>query len=210
MTTVAAPAPALPAAPAGDFWVFAYGSLMWRPGFPYVRSTPAVLRGYHRAFCIYSHHYRGTRERPGIVLGLDRGGACRGRAFRVAAADGQAVIRYLHDREMVGGVYVPRWLPVEIEGRRQRALAYVADRRHESYAGKLDACDLVRLIRQGRGRSGSCRHYLEETVRHLDELGIRESELHRLLQLVEQAETEAAAVAAPATEATARGAAPPE
>ncbi|MBX6321282.1 MAG: gamma-glutamylcyclotransferase [Rhodospirillaceae bacterium] len=189
----------MPEAPAQDFWVFAYGSLMWRPGFAYLRSVPAVLRGYHRAFCIYSHHYRGTRERPGIVLGLDRGGACRGRAFRVAAAEGESVIRYLHEREMVTAVYVARWLPVEIEGRRQPALAYVADRRHPSYAGKLDACDLVRLIRQGRGQSGSCRHYLEETVRHLDELGIRESELHRLLQLVGQAEAEAAAVAVPAT-----------
>jgi cation transport protein ChaC len=178
-------------APGEDFWVFAYGSLMWRPGFAFVASAPATLRGYHRAFCIYSSHYRGTPERPGIVLGLDRGGACRGRAFKVAAAEGEAVIRYLHDREMITAVYQPRWLAVEIEGERRPAMTYVADRHHKSYAGKLDACDLVALIRQGRGKSGTNRHYLEETVRHLDELGIRESELHRLLRLVEEAEAAA-------------------
>jgi cation transport protein ChaC len=175
-------------APDVDFWVFAYGSLMWRPGFAFIRSAPATLRGYHRAFCIYSNHYRGTPERPGVVLGLDRGGACRGRAFLVAAAEAEPVVRYLHDREMITAVYTPRWLPAEIEGERRPAMTYVADRKHKSYAGKLDACDLVTLIRQGQGKSGTNRHYLEETVRHLDDLGIRESELHRLLRLVEEAE----------------------
>jgi glutathione-specific gamma-glutamylcyclotransferase len=184
---------AVAAVPDEDFWVFAYGSLMWRPGFKYLSSAPGVLRGYHRAFCIYSHHYRGTRERPGVVLGLDRGGACRGRAFLVAARDGETVMRYLHDREMITAVYVPRWLPVEIEGVRRPAMTYVADRTHQSYAGKLDACDLVALIRQGHGKSGTNRHYLEETVRHLDELGIRESQLHHLLRLVDEAEAAAAA-----------------
>src|SRR3546814_813588 len=91
-----------------DVWVFGYGSLMWNPGFAFLERQPALLRGYHRAFCIYSEHYRGTRERPGLVLGLDRGGSCRGIAFRVAQAAARAVLGYLWDREMVPSVYAPR------------------------------------------------------------------------------------------------------
>ena len=83
----------------GDIWVFGYGSLMWRPGFPHLEVAPALLHGYHRAFCIYSVHHRGSRERPGLILGLDRGGSCQGRAFRVAAADAEATIAYLDDRD---------------------------------------------------------------------------------------------------------------
>jgi cation transport protein ChaC len=187
MNDIQPPGTPVIAPPQEDFWIFGYGSLMWDPGFPHLASAPALLRGYHRAFCIYSHRYRGTPERPGLVLGLDRGGGCRGRAFHVAAGDGHAVMRYLHDREMSGGVYLPRWIPVEIAGMRRPAMAFVADRSHDHYAGKLDEGRLVALIRQGHGGRGSNRHYLAETVRHLDELGIRESRLHRLLQLVEEA-----------------------
>lgn len=177
--------------PQEDFWIFGYGSLMWNPGFPHLASAPALLRGYHRAFCIYSYRYRGTPERPGLVLGLDRGGCCRGRAFHVAANDGPEVLRYLHDREMSGGVYQPRWVPVEIAGMRRRAIAFIADRAHDHYAGKLEQDRLVALIRQGHGGRGSNRHYLAETVRHLDELGIHEGRLHDLLRLVEAADATA-------------------
>ena len=83
------------------FWVFAYGSLMWRPGFPHADSRPAVLHGYHRALCVYSTRYRGTPERPGLVLGLDRGGSCRGRVRRVSGEDAGHVRAYLTEREMV-------------------------------------------------------------------------------------------------------------
>ncbi|MGH6959731.1 MAG: gamma-glutamylcyclotransferase [Dongiaceae bacterium] len=172
--------------PGEDFWVFAYGSLMWRPGFPFRESQPALLRGYHRAFCVFSFHYRGTERRPGLVLGLDRGGSCRGRAFRIAATDGRSVADYLHEREMITGVYNPRWLPVEIPGRRVIAATYLVDPGHEQYAGKLGDAAAVRLILQGQGRSGSNLEYLENTVRHLDELGIADCPLHRLLRLAEQ------------------------
>jgi cation transport protein ChaC len=171
--------------PGEEFWVFAYGSLMWRPGFRCLESRPALLRGYHRAFCIYSVRYRGTPERPGLVLGLDRGGACRGRALRVAAEDAEAVAAYLHEREMVTGVYEPRWLPVEVEGGRIRAATYVADRRHAQYTGKLDPELIAEMILAGVGAAGSNRDYLENTVRHLDELGITDCALHELLRLVE-------------------------
>ncbi len=101
----------------GDIWVFGYGSLMWNPGFPHVEVRPATLRGYHRAFCLYSEHYRGTPERRGLVLGLDRGGSCVGRAFRVAADEADAAMDYLIKREMFGhdvDVYVLKWLKVAL------------------------------------------------------------------------------------------------
>ena len=181
--TVAAFAPP----PGEDYWVFGYGSLMWNPGFAYRRAAPALLRGYHRAFCIYSYRYRGTRQAPGVVLGLVRGGSCRGRAFLVAAADGQAVAGYLHAREMITGVYAPRWLPVRAEGATVRAIAYLADPAHPQFTGALDDDRLVALILQGNGQSGSNLDYLANTVRHIDELGIGDSFLHRILRRVEAA-----------------------
>jgi cation transport protein ChaC len=175
--------------PAGSgFWVFAYGSLMWRPGFDYVEARPALLRGYHRAFCIASTHYRGSAERPGLVLGLDRGGACRGRAYSIAAENAVPVARYLHEREMVTGVYEPRWVNVTTPRGPVIAAAYVADRQHPQYAGKLPEEAIVAMIRRGVGIAGSNREYLAQTVCHLDELGIVDGPLHHLLRQVEAAE----------------------
>jgi cation transport protein ChaC len=174
--------------PAGeDFWVFAYGSLMWRPGFSFLDRQPALLRGYHRAFCVISTHYRGTAEKPGLVLGLDRGGACRGRAFRVAAAEADHVIGYLHNREMITGVYDPRWFTIETPVGTCRAAAFVVDRNHEQYAGKLTARRTADYIAQGVGTMGTNLDYLRSTVAHLDELGIGDGALHRLLRIVEEA-----------------------
>lgn len=165
-------------------WVFGYGSLMWRPDFPHRETLPALLRGYHRALCIYSTRYRGTAECPGLVLGLDRGGSCRGRAFRVARDDAEAVRDYLWEREMIGYAYLAKWLPVRTPQGTVRALAFVVDRRHSTdYAGRLDDDRLLSLILRGCGHRGTSLDYLESTVRHLDELGIREGELHRLLAL---------------------------
>lgn len=170
----------------GPFWLFAYGSLMWRPGFPWIDRQPALLRGYHRAFCVWSHRYRGTPERPGLVLGLDRGGACRGRAYLIAPEDAEAVARYVHEREMVTGVYRPKWLPVETPLGRITAAAYLADRTHLQYAGKLSPAETVRVILAGEGEAGSNLDYLANTVRHLDELGIADCAMHDLLRLAEQ------------------------
>jgi len=165
--------------------VFAYGSLMWDPGFAFVSRQPAQLNGYHRAFCIFSHHYRGTPELPGLVLGLDRGGACRGLVYGVAGENEAPVRAYLYEREIGNdGVYVEKNLRVRLDdGGELTALTYVADRKHPQYAGRLAETELVRLIRQGVGKRGRCLDYCANTVTHLEELGFRETQLHRLLDL---------------------------
>jgi cation transport protein ChaC len=166
-----------------DFWVFGYGSLMWRPGFDHVERVPARLVGAHRALCVYSWVHRGTRERPGLVLGLDRGGSCRGIAYRVAAENRRSVIDYLREREQVTSVYLEAWREIRIGGeetRRQRALTFVVDRTHEQYAGKLAHEALLSLVRDGVGRSGVNVDYVTATAAHIRELGFRDPVLERL------------------------------
>lgn len=171
----------------GGRWIFGYGSLMWDPGFPYLAREPALVRGYHRAFCIYSTRYRGTHARPGLVLGLDRGGSCRGIAYRIAEVEAPSVLAYLKAREMHDNVYEDRLVPVELAGgRRVRALAHVANQHHSQYAGKLPLPRLAELICQGQGERGACAEYLANTVRHLDELGIKDGPLHELQRYVER------------------------
>ncbi|TAH64824.1 MAG: gamma-glutamylcyclotransferase [Rhodopseudomonas palustris] len=168
---------------AGDLWVFGYGSLMWRPGFAFVEQVPARLIGEHRALCVYSFVHRGTPEKPGLVLGLDRGGACRGIAFRVAAADRAATVAYLREREQVTNVYreVMRSVWLQDDARRRvSALVYVVDRGHEQYSGRLSAAEQLHLIRQGHGISGPNRDYVLSTVQALEAQGCRDANLHRL------------------------------
>ena len=175
-----------------DLWLFAYGSLMWRPGFAYLEARRARVTGYRRCFCIYSVHHRGTPERLGMVLGLDRGGACDGIAYRIAASQVAETLRYLRARELINGVYREVHVPVELEGNsgaggagpgETRALSFVAERAHPNYAHRLPLAIQARLIRGGRGVSGANLDYLVSTVRHLSELGIRERELERLVAM---------------------------
>ncbi len=169
-----------------DFWVFAYGSLIWRPGFDYVETSKATLCGWHRAMCILSTHYRGCAETPGLVLGLDRGGSCRGLAYRVAGEEATTVQCYLHDREMVTGVYQPKFIRLKLEdGRQVPGYVFVARRDHAQYAGLLSPDAAARLIRQGNGFTGSSRDYLANTVTHLESLGLHDEALRRLLYLVD-------------------------
>jgi len=168
-----------------DFWVFGYGSLMWRPGFTYLDSVGALLRGYHRAFCIYCQHYRGTPEQPGLVLGLDRGGACRGIAFRVAGTEAASVKAYLDERELVSDAYRPRMVPVATPERRIIAYTFVADPAHPHYAGKLGIERSAQVILEAQGRSGLNRDYLINTLRRLEAEGYRDPTLHTLLKRVE-------------------------
>ena len=166
--------------PGEDYWVFGYGSLMWNPGFPHLEVRIARLRGLHRSFCVYSHRYRGTPEVPGLVLGLDRGGSCHGMVFRVPAGEGEAVLDYLYEREMVTGVYRPSWRRAETDQGTVSAITFVVDREHRQYAGRLSHDEMVALIVQGRGNRGPCVEYLENTVHHLRALGLKDRGLERL------------------------------
>jgi cation transport protein ChaC len=162
----------------GDLWVFGYGSLMWRPGFEYEECRPALVHGYHRSLCIFSHVHRGTPEKPGLVLGLDRGGACRGLAFRVRASQREATLNYLREREQVTSVYVEAWLTARLQPDRVvRAVAYVVDPNHPQYAGRLPHHELVRLVRQGHGMSGDNVEYIRSTFEHLTVAGVNDPDL---------------------------------
>jgi glutathione-specific gamma-glutamylcyclotransferase len=170
-----------------DLWVFGYGSLMWRPGFDFIEQVPARLIGEHRALCVYSFDHRGTPEKPGLVLGLDRGGACRGIAFRVAAKHRAATVDYLREREQTTHVYreVMRSVWLENEAReRVSAMAYVVDRGHVQYAGRLTLTEQVRYVRQGHGRSGNNRDYVLSTVKSIEAQGLRDQQLHQLADLL--------------------------
>jgi glutathione-specific gamma-glutamylcyclotransferase len=168
-----------------DLWVFGYGSLMWRPGFDFLERVPARLIGLHRALCVYSFVHRGTPERPGLVLGLDRGGMCRGIAFRVAAAAREKTIAYLRSREQVTSVYLETTRRIELEEekpRQVRALCFIVDRGHVQYAGRLSLAESVHHVRQGRGSSGANREYVLETVTALEALGYRDTDLHLIAE----------------------------
>ena len=174
----------------GDLWVFGYGSLIWRPGFDFVERVPARLIGEHRALCVYSFVHRGTPEKPGLVLGLDRGGACRGVAFRIAEKNRAATVAYLRAREQVTSVYreVTRSVWLENEARqRVGALAYVVDRGHVQYAGRLSLAEQLRHVMQGHGQSGANREYVISTVRALEAEGFRDAPLHQLSLMLHDA-----------------------
>ncbi len=163
-------------------WVFGYGSLMWNPGFATPQTQAARLHGWHRAFCIYSEHYRGTPQKPGLILGLLPGGSCRGRAHRLPRRNYDAVRRYLWDREINNdGVYEEAVRPILLgDGRVVEALVYLADRRHRQFAGKLPLAKALRLVRQGLGTTGTNLAYVENTVTHLRQLGLRDAGLEAL------------------------------
>ena len=168
-----------------DLWVFGYGSLMWRPEFPYVERVPARVIGLHRSLCVYSFVHRGTPERPGLVLGLDRGGACRGIAYRVAAAERAPTLAYLRAREQVTMVYRETVRSIMLAGKPERrvdAVCFVVDRSHPQYAGRLTLAEQLHHVRQGHGKSGQNRDYVIETVKELEALGYRETELHLLAE----------------------------
>jgi glutathione-specific gamma-glutamylcyclotransferase len=166
-----------------DLWVFGYGSLMWRPGFEYLERVPARLIGLHRSLCIYCFTHRGTPEKPGLVLGLDRGGACRGIAFRVAAALRKGTITYLRDREQAPSLYIETMRRITLASTPPRvatALVYVVNRSHAQYAGRLDMERQLHLVRQGHGRSGPNLDYVLSTVAEIEAQGFRDSDLHGL------------------------------
>ena len=169
-----------------DVWVFGYGSLMWNPAFHYEGCEPGLIHGWHRSFCLWTPVGRGTPDNPGLVLALDRGGSCRGIAYRIAARDQETELPLLWRREMVADGYDPRWVTVRCGAGEVQAITWVINRGGERYAGKLPMETLAKHLATAQGRLGSSRGYLENTVAHLDELGIRERPLRRIRDRVRE------------------------
>lgn len=174
----------------GPLRVFAYGSLLWRPGFEFRHKQRARLFGFHRALRVWSVHHRGTEERPGLVLGLDRGGSCTGCVFEVEERSKPAVAAYLWEREMVTSVYTPRIVRVHTEHdtgpQMESALCFLLDREHQQYAAGLTAADAAEIVHAAEGYSGHNREYVHETLRGLREVGIDDHGLASVARLLER------------------------
>ena len=177
----------LPDYPDG-FWVFGYGSLMWRPGFRHIARRCAVLSGHHRSFCLRSVTYRGTPESPGLVLGLDpaAGAQCRGVAFQVAPEDSAEALQYLRERELINRSYFERAEEIRFVecGSTAHALCYVIDRSHPQYSGALSLEEQAEIIARASGPMGPNADYLFNTAAHLNALGVTDDDLALLCELV--------------------------
>ncbi|MGB0659956.1 MAG: gamma-glutamylcyclotransferase [Mangrovicoccus sp.] len=168
----------------GPLWVFGYGSLIWHPGFAVAEQHLAQLTGYHRSFCMWSIHHRGTVEDPGLVLALDEAedAVCDGVAFRVPDADRDQALADLRERELVSSAYLERWLTLRLaDGRQVQAVTYVVDRDHVQYCGGLSLARQAEVIAKAVGGRGPNRDYLINTAQHLAELGLRDPDLDWLV-----------------------------
>jgi cation transport protein ChaC len=164
----------------GDVWVFGYGSLIWNPAFHFVEKRTARIHGYHRRFCLWTPLGRGTAENPGLILGLERGGACRGVIFRVAEDAVETELDILWRREMFTGSYRPTWTSARNHAESVPAIAFVINRENSRYAGRLSDDKVAHHIATAAGPMGACRDYLFDTVEHLVELGIRDRRLEAM------------------------------
>ncbi|MEM8729995.1 MAG: gamma-glutamylcyclotransferase [Pseudomonadota bacterium] len=168
-------------------WVFGYASLLWDPGFPVARQALATLPGWHRSFCMYSIHHRGTEAHPGLVLALDAAddGACSGQALMVEPGVEEATLAYLRDRELVSSAYLEKTLEVQLDsGETVTAVTYVIDRAHRQYCGHLTLEEQARIISRAIGGRGPNTEYLYNTARHLAELGLPDADLDWLTHRV--------------------------
>lgn len=175
----------------GGFWVFGYGSLIWRPGFEYAERRRATLAGFRRAFCLRSIRYRGTPEAPGLVLGLDADAAasCEGVVFRIPAQEAEATRAYLHEREMGTSSYFETFQTVDIADHgADQALCYVMDPDHHQYT-RLSPEEQAAIIAASHGPAGPNSDYLHTTVEHLIELGIFDHDLMALDRMVRALQT---------------------
>ncbi len=163
-----------------DAWVFGYGSLMWNPAFRLVERRLATVRGYHRRFCLWMSRGRGTAECPGLMLALDRGGTCRGIAFRIAAAEVRDELLLVWRREMLSGAYLARWVNLVTDEGPVRAVTFVVNQAHARYSGKLTDAATADRIMAASGELGSCLDYFERTVRILRTLQVNDAALERL------------------------------
>jgi len=170
----------------GDAWVFAYGSLLWNPAFEASEQLAAVLPGWHRAFCVRLTRFRGTPEQPGLMMSLVPGGSCRGALCRIPGRDVVDVLGRLLRREMTVKPpnSPPRWVVAKADDRAVRAITFAADRRGRNFAGGMSSDEIATVLATAVGHWGSCAEYLQQTVDHLEQLGIRDANLWRLQELV--------------------------
>lgn len=160
-----------------DQWVFAYGSLLWRPEFEFSEQRPATLKGHHRALCLWSRINRGTPEVPGLVFGLEQGGSCAGMVFKIPAHQVPGTFQTLWAREMMTGAYHPSWIDCETDQGTVAALAFVINRQAPGYAPTMPVEDLVDIVLRAHGKYGSCFDYVEQTHIALEEMGIHDPSL---------------------------------
>jgi glutathione-specific gamma-glutamylcyclotransferase len=172
--------------PSDQVWVFAYGSLIWNPAMHYIDRQVGRVHGFHRRFCLWTPLGRGTPENPGLLLGLDRGGCCRGIVYQIAPELVQAELLLLWRREMVVGSYIPRWVKVTTPGRSLYAIAFLINRSRPSYAGSLDLATTVHHLATAKGELGSSVDYLNQTIAGLTQAGIQDRGLLNLQQAVAQ------------------------
>ncbi len=161
-------------------WVFGYGSLIWNPAFNFVEKRKAHIFGFHRKFCLHLTIGRGSPEKPGLMLALDKGGSCKGIAFKIAEDQIHSETEILWMREMISGAYQPRWLTIHTDLGSVRGFTFVVNQKHERYLNNLNLDQTCKAISMGEGQLGSCRDYLFHTVEGLEELDIRDSYLKRL------------------------------
>jgi cation transport protein ChaC len=166
--------------PSGDVWIFAYGSLIWNPLFPVAEERVAQVHGLHRSFCIWSRLGRGSPERPGLVLGLNRGGRCRGIVLRLEAHHVRDELALVWRREMVTGAYRPTWIKARTDHGTVHAITFVANRQAASYAGELSEDQVADILSSGAGFLGTCTEYLAQTTAGLAARGIHDEGLQRL------------------------------
>jgi cation transport protein ChaC len=172
--------------PEGDFWVFGYGSLMWNPEFDYLRSETACLNNFHRCLCLWSVEYRGTPEKPGLVMGLDSGGSCAGRAFLICKNNAPEVIARLNEREMITGAYRSSLETIQLgTGEQVQGVCLVVRHDHPQYAPRLDQQVIIDMVKRAHGRRGSNREYVLNTVSHLREMGMVDDILDNIGRMLE-------------------------
>src|ERR1700722_1553325 len=171
-------------APGEDVWLFGYGSLMWNPAIEIAERRAGVVRGWHRRFCLWLHIGRGSPDNPGLMLALDRGGSCAGVLFRIAAAEARNELLLAWRREMFTDAYNSRWVTAQTADGPIRAATFVANRRHDRYAGPLEEHEVAARLGSAAGTLGTCREYLDETVAALHAIGLHDHALERLQRLV--------------------------
>lgn len=165
-----------------DLWLFAYGSLIWRPEFSFIEQRPAKLPGYHRALCLWSRINRGTPDIPGVVFALDQGGECEGVAYRIAADQVKAIFPPLWQREMPSGAYNPKWVSCQTSQSTISALAFIIDPTTDAYVPTMPLEQLRRVIHGAHGINGPCIEYVLQTAAALKQANIADPKLEFLVQ----------------------------